>query len=457
MRFRQTTHSGGFTKARAVQTKIIAPLEMPRRKFRNTQKFETSNDRSFGEYVLNQPAPQTTRSELLRLIRGGEDTYLELKVKLSNPEKIAKGIVALANTDGGTMIFGVTDQLHVEGVRNAGEVQEELVRICREEIYPPLLPLIDCITFNDGRRIVVLDVDGRRKPYRTRDGRFYLRLGAEKIEVARGDLSDWLNEVRPLVYENIPLQSAAEEDFDDALLWSFAGAFEDDFLGKNIYQTADFLKKDLLLAVGNADDFMPTVAGVLLFGKNEKVAELVPQSKLTAIRYSGANGNAQTVEKVELGGNLLTLYETSLQFVSRYCDLLKYKPKKSPSNGNSPVQPRGNYHLYSIREAIANALMHRDLALRDIPTRISIYDNVIEISNPRRTNGFVPPASRAIRYGITQRLNPQIASIFARREYGTNVPNGGLPMIIRSSKMFSGQRVEVYTSNDEFKLKIYAG
>ena len=429
---------------------------MPRRKFRNTQKFESSNDRSFGEYVLNQPAPQTTRSELLRLIRGGEDTYLELKVKLSNPEKIAKGIVALANTDGGTMIFGVTDQLHVEGVRNADEVQEELVRICREEIYPPLLPLVDCITFNDGRRIVVLDVDGRRKPYRTKDGRFYLRLGAEKIEVARGDLSDWLSEIRPLVYENIPLQNAAEADFDDALLWSFAGAFEDDFSGRNLYQTADFLKKDLLLAIGGADEFMPTVAGVLLFGKNERVVELIPQAKVTATRYSGANGSAQTVEKVELGGNLLTLYESALQFINRYCDLLKFKPKKTSSNGNSPVQARGNYHLYSIREAVANALMHRDLALRDIPTRILVFDNAIEIINPRRTNGFAPPASRAIRYGITQRLNPQIAAIFSRREYGTNVPNGGLPMILRSSKLFSGQRVEVYTSNDEFKLKIYA-
>ncbi|MCA1624583.1 MAG: ATP-binding protein [Acidobacteria bacterium] len=96
---------------------------MPRRKFRNTQRFETPNARSFQEYILNEPAPSTTRTELLRLIRGGEDTYLELKVKLSNSEKIAKGIVALANTDGGTMIFGVSDQLRVEGVRNPEEVQ----------------------------------------------------------------------------------------------------------------------------------------------------------------------------------------------------------------------------------------------------------------------------------------------------------------------------------------------
>ncbi len=92
-----------------------------------------------------------------------------------------------------------------------------------------------------------------------------------------------------------------------------------------------------------------------------------------------------------------------------------------------------------VLEAVANALIHRDLALRDIPTRILIYDNAIEIINPRRTNGFVPPASRAIRYGITQRLNPQIAAIFTKREYGTNVPKGGLPMLLRQSRLFSGQ------------------
>jgi hypothetical protein len=216
---------------------------MPRKKFRYSQRSEPSTERSFQEYIQNQPAPQTTRTELLRLIRGGEDTYLELKVKLSNSEKIAKGIVALANTDGGTMIFGVTDQLRIEGVRNPEEVQAELVRICREEIYPPILPLLDCISYDNGRNVVVLDVEGKRRPYRTRDGRFYLRVGAEKREISRAELSDWLNEIRPLNYENIPLQHADETDFDDGLLWTFAHAFDDDVLGRNVYQTDEFLKK----------------------------------------------------------------------------------------------------------------------------------------------------------------------------------------------------------------------
>jgi ATP-dependent DNA helicase RecG len=426
---------------------------MPRRKFRNSQRFESPTERSFQEYILNTPAPITTRSELLRLIRGGEDTFLELKVKLSNPERITQGIVALANTAGGTIIFGVSDQLRVEGVVNSEFVQEELVRICREEIVPPLVPLIDVIAFDNGRRLVVLDIDPKRRPYRTRDGRFYIRIGAEKREISRTELSMWLDEIRPLAYENIPLPEVRENDFDDSLLWSFADAFETDSLGKNLYQTADFLKKDLLLAIGSTDEFLPTVAGVLLFGKSERVAEVIPRARVRMARYSGDNGSAQMVESVELNGNLLTLYEEILKFLSRYCDLDKTKPKKAKEN--APVQARANYPLYAVREAVANVLMHRDLAIRDIPTRISIYDNAIEFINPRRTNGFSPPASRAIRYGITQRLNPQIASIFEKREYGTTIPRGGLPMLLRDSQRFSGRRSEIYTTNDEFKLKIY--
>ena len=430
---------------------------MPRRRFRHTQR-DSQTDQSFQEYLLNQPAQVTTRTELLRLIRGGEDTYLELKVKLSNSERIAQGIVALANTDGGTIIFGVTDQLRVEGVGNPEWVQEELVRICREEVVPPVVPMIDTIAFDSGKRVVALDIDGRRKPYRTRDGRFYLRFGAEKREIAREELSLWLDEIRPMGFESIPLETVNEEDFDDALLWSFASGFEDGAPNRNLYSTSDFLRKDLMLAVGNADEFFPTVAAVMLFGKNERVAELLPRTNLTVARYSGESAvPSELIEAVEVKGNLHTQYEPVISFIQRYVDLGKEKPKRKLSLVTDAVaKPRGHYHFYSVAEAAINALMHRDLALRDIRTRINIYDSAIEFINPRRTNGFQQVGSRAIRYGITQRLNPQIAAIFTRREYGISVPHGGLPMILRQSARFSDRKPEIYVANDEFKLKIYA-
>lgn len=430
---------------------------MVRKKFRNSGRQTPLSERSFQEYLLNTPVPQTSRTELIRLIKGGEDTYLELKIKLSNPERIAQEIVALANTAGGTMIFGVTDQLRIEGLRNPETVLDELIKICREDIYPPLVPLLDQISFDDGRQIITLEIQGKQRPYRTQNGKFYLRIGDEKREATREELSSLLDEIRPLFYENIPLSGLSEMDFDDSLLWSFADSFEKEIVGRNGYETANLLKKDLLLAIGNQDNFLPTMAGILLFGKNERIAEILPRASVTLMRYAGVDKTSEIIERKIISGNLLTLYESSLQFIEQYCDLWKHKTKKSKTNADEPIESRGNYQLYSIKEAVANIFMHRDLALRDIDTKIAIYSKSIEFSNPRRTNGFVPPASKAIRYGITQRINPQIAAIFSRREYGINLPRGGLPMILKQAEHFSGIRAELYTANDKFKLKIHSG
>jgi ATP-dependent DNA helicase RecG len=435
------------------------PTKMTRRKFRNSQRSEPPASRSFQEYILDRPAPQTSRSELLRLIRGGEDTYLELKVKLSNPEKITQGIVALANTDGGVIVFGVTDQLKVEGVDDALAVRDELVRICRDEVIPPLVPLIDTISFDNGRQVVLLEVEGKRRPYRTRDGRFYLRLGAEKREISRRELSTWLEEIRPLGYENIPVAHSGMADIDDALLWSFVRTFAADLFEGILphFETDEVLKKDLLLAVNYGDEIVPTIAAILLFGKNQKVAELFPRSSVTITRFTGELPNQTIVERQELSGNLLSIYESSLRFISRYCDLKNEKTAPVRTfNGHDPlVSARANYLRTAVQEAIANALVHRDLVIRDITTRINIYDSMIEVINPRRTSGFVPPAARAIRYGISQSLNPQIKDIFGNAAYGADISRGGLPVLLRESRLFAGRRPDILTSNDEFKLKIY--
>ncbi|QQS41105.1 MAG: putative DNA binding domain-containing protein [Acidobacteriota bacterium] len=427
---------------------------MPRKKFRNSQRHISTADRSYQEYLLDQSAPLSNKTELIRLIRGGEDTYLELKLKLSNPERIAQEIVALANTGGGTMVFGVTDLLRIEGVRNPESVQEELGRLCREEIYPPILPLIDIVAFDNGRRIVALEISGKDKPYRTKEGKFYVRLGAEKLEADREVLSNLIKEARPLRYENIPLPEFDAEDFDDTLLWSFAREFEENGSNGDQYNTERFLKKDLLLAIGNGDDFVPTVAGVMLFGKNPSIETKFASSRVTLRRFAGTDPDSPLVEEKTVSGNLISLHEAAMAFISKYCDLEKHKSARS-SDPDPPVEARSRYHVYSIVEAVSNLLIHRDMALMDLPSEINVFDGSIEFVNPRRTAGFAPPASKAVRLGITQRLNPQIASVFLRREYGVKLPQGGLPMILKQSRLFSGRKVDLQTTGDLFKLKIY--
>jgi len=432
---------------------------MARRRFRSNQRHEPTTERSFQEYILSTPAPQTSRTELLRLVRGGEDTFLELKVKLSNTEKIAHEIVALANTGGGVIVFGVNDQLRVEGIDDTESVQEELVRICREEIQPALVPFIDRISLDNGRRIVALDVDGRRRPYRTRDGRFYIRFGSEKREASREELSALLDEARPLRFENVPALGATISDVDEAHLWSFlrefeGGAFEEASVGD--YPTSEVLERGLLLATTNGSEIVPTVAGMLLFGRDERLAELLPRASVFVTRFSGDSLQSPVIEKVKLSGNLLSLYEGITRFIGRYCDLHDARPRRFQEEAEeSPIPARADYHRGVVSEAITNLLAHRDLALRDQPTRIHIFDHSLEFVNARRSLGFSPIAQKAIRYGVPQQLNPQLAALLKSPAYGLNLTLRGLPQLLREARRFSNRKSEIVSFNDEFRLRVY--
>ena len=430
---------------------------MARKRFRGTQRNEPVTDRSFQEYLYQTAAPLTTRTELMRLVRGGEDTFLELKVKLSNPERIAQGIVALANTGGGTMVFGVNDQMRVEGIDHPEEVQDELVRICREEIIPPLIPFIDRIAFDNGRRIVALEVEGKRRPYRTRDGRFFIRVGEDKRETSPEELASLLDDARPLLYEDIPVTRAVLGDIDEAHLWSFMRAFEGGAFDESAvkgYPTSDILERYFMLAVKSQDEITPTVAGIVLFGNDESVTKFLPRTSIVATRFSGDNTQAAVIERIELQGNLATLYESAQKFVRRYCDLWDARPAAVTAEGG-PVVARANYHRAVICEAIANALIHRDLVVRDVTTRLHIFDRAIEIVNPRRSTGFAPQALKSIRFGVQQRLNPRTASIFSNSAYGLQLGRGGLPMLLREARAFSNRLPEIVAFNDEFRLRIH--
>lgn len=434
--------------------------QMARKRFRSSQRHEPVTERSFQEYLHSTAAPQTSRTELMRLVRGGEDTFLELKVKLSNPERIAQEIVAMANTGDGVIVFGVNDQLRVEGIEDGENVQHELVRICREEIVPQIVPFIDRIAFDNGRRIIALDVSGKRRPYRTRDGRFFIRIGADKREASPEELSTLLDDSLPLSYETIPALRATLADIDEAHLWSFMRGFEGgafDEASAQDYPTAEILERHLMLATNSRDEVAPTVASLLLFGRDESVATLLPRATMIATRFSGDTVQAPVIERIELQGNLATIYESALRFTARYVDLLDTRRNRLGTVvvDDAPVPARANYHRGAVAEAIANALVHRDLALRDVTTRLQIFDRSIEIANPRRSAGFAPTALKAIRYGVPRRLNPQIVAMFTCPAYGLTLPTGGLPMLLRQARAFSNRLPEIVAFNDEFRLRLH--
>jgi predicted HTH transcriptional regulator len=249
-------------------------------------------------------------------------------------------------------------------------------------------------------------------------------------------------------------------DIDEAHLWSYlrefeGGAFEEATVGD--YPTSDVLERDLLLATTNGQEVVPTIAGMLLFGRDERVAELLPRAAVLATRFSGDSLQSPVVERVKITGSLLTLYEALERFIARYCDLHEQRPRGLGESvvEESPVPARANYHRGVVAEAITNMLVHRDLALRDQPTRLHIFDHSLEFVNSRRSRGFSPVAQKAIRYGVPQQLNPQLTAIFKSPAYSLKLTTPGLPKLLKESRRFSNRRAEIVAFNDEFRLRVY--
>lgn len=421
------------------------------RKFSRSRRFAPSTERAlFKDSQLS--GRHIDRTDLIDAIRGGEDSYLEFKSRLSNPDKLAAGICALANSGGGTIVFGVTDQLRLEGVAHPELIEQDLFAICRDQLVPPVWARIDKVSFDSGLRLVVFEVDARRAPHRTTDGRYYIRVGATKREATGEEIAE-LYRARTGAhgFEDTPLiKSDVQTDIDDAALWTYTTELG----GGRLELRADYpipsLLADMRLGVRYGEDVVPSVAGILLFGKGTAVAKRLPQSPLVARRISGATSADEIVEEVEFVGDLASTYERAVQFVERFSDLWDARPKRC---GQGPVAARPFLPREPVLEALSNALVHRDYAMQG-PVRLSVYDDRLVVANPAPDSGLT---RRALRVGTREPTNPRLKGIFLSKAYGVAESRGGIPMMLGATHEFTrGPQLRIGISPDEFRVEIPA-
>lgn len=382
-----------------------------------------------------------------------------MKVRFSNVEKLTAEIIALANTAGGAMVFGVNDQLRVEGVEDPDAIEAQLREICANQIQPAVFPYINKVAFDSGRRIVILEVDTDYRPHRTLDDRFYVREGSTKREATREELSLLMRESRLTGFEQVPVFDAEiESDIDESLFWSYVRGVNPGYWGDETKGfPTDSALRDMGLAVKVEDELFLTVGGLLLFGLNDRVDELAPQANLRVARYSGDDHTAPVVEQSILQGNLFRLFDGALSFINRYVDLWDARPSRKTrerkSEGDPFLQSRAGYHRGAIIEALTNSLVHRDWSQRERTARISIYDDSIEFINPARP---IELPIISLRYGVAAPPNPRLKAIFTNQHYGLPTARGGAPMIHAEATNFARRAPEGPSiANGEFRLKIY--
>jgi ATP-dependent DNA helicase RecG len=424
------------------------------RKYRSSRRNPESERALFEQRLTGRYSRTLDRTDLLNLVRGGEDTYLEFKIRLVNIEKVMGEIVAMANAGGGAIIFGVSDQRRLEGLDDPEQVEQQLIDICRNHIKPPVLPRIDKVSFDNGVRIVVLQVDDRRAPHSTPDNRYFIRIGSTKREADGAEIAALFARSRVASFEDLPLVTAGIEDVDEALVWSYIRDLE----GESFREPAGFptapAMRDLRLAIDYGMSLTPTLAGFLLFGRSAAVEQIVPQSKLSLTRFSGTDLGSPVIERAEITGNLTRIFDLSLSFVRRYVDLWDSRPSRAASNngGADPVPARANYPRNAVIEAITNLLVHRDYSIIEPSSRILIFDDRIEMSNPSRPAGAT---KKSLDYGAVSQQNPRLHHIFTKPEYGVEPAARGLPALRRAHHSFTRREPRISTPGDEFRIELY--
>ncbi len=127
--------------------------------------------------------------ELKELIEEGENLQCEFKLKFSTEEKIAKEMIAFANTKGGYLIFGVDDDGSIMGVESEKEVADLVIQTAKEYCVPPVEISIDFIEVK-GKEIVIVSIpESLIKPHRLQDYLDDLDLNNSVVTIRVNDKS----------------------------------------------------------------------------------------------------------------------------------------------------------------------------------------------------------------------------------------------------------------------------
>jgi len=138
--------------------------------------------------MLNRKHP------VIQLIKQGEGLHLDFKFEVSDAPKIARSLVAFANTDGGTLLIGVKDNGKIRGISSEEEffmIENAAMRYCHPEV------VFYTKEWNiEGKKVLeVIIPKGEKPPYRATDkegkAKAYIRIADENIVACGVQMKVW--------------------------------------------------------------------------------------------------------------------------------------------------------------------------------------------------------------------------------------------------------------------------
>ena len=329
-------------------------------------------------------------SEEFDPIKSPEGKTLEFKRDLSSPRNIIKTLIAFANTAGGSLFIGVEDNKEViNGIEDPLLEEERLCNIISDNIAPRLIPNIELVPYKEKTLLRVgVYPSGLRPHWVKKEGPeegVYVRLGSTNRKADRELISELKRTVTGKSYDEEILPDRTYKDLDmEAAVSCFEG-----------YR--DLKKKDfrsLHLVSEYQGKLVPTIGGVLLFGKDRDID--FPDAWIQCGRFLGKD-KVNIFDHIEIHEHLPLSVEEVMDFLKKHAfrgaDISEIRRKDVWS-----------IPLSILREAVINAIVHSDYSQRGAPIRVSFFDDRIEIENP----GILLPGLTVddLLQGVSKGCNP---------------------------------------------------
>ena len=379
--------------------------------------------------------------ELLEIVKKGEDSFTEFKEEMSHQDDLAAEIVAFANTEGGNLIIGVSDEGEIIGVTNLDEEMQRIDNICVNNCEPTIDSTSEKIIIDDKKVLVVRIPKGPQRPYRTNKGVYYIRTSSGRRQPSREQLMRLFEAAKTIYYDELPVPNTSTEDidlehFEEFLKKSLRGEIKDFGI------KTEALLRNMKILTPYEGDMVTTTGGLLFFGKHPEYH--LPYCKVTIARFPG-NDIGEKFEKKDIEGRIIDQIERTESV------LKDYLRSETKIEGFKKEEPRYEIPIESLREAVINAVAHRNYQLPS-QIRIFIFDNRIEIKSPGKLPNTVTIEN--IKLGFPLHRNPLIVSFLAKEHRMTEIGTG-VPRMIRLLKEHTNREPDFEERDQEFIIRIW--
>ena len=367
----------------------------------------------------------TTLLDNIVLLNEGQT--IEFKESIS---KLDKEIVAFANSAGGTIYCGISDKGEIVGV-NASNASLSQIQDIARNCDPPINLTLKIL---DKKVIEIKIPESSEKPHQCSSG-FYLRIGANSQKLKTTEVKNILSRNQNIFDSRVNELASFSKDFDQQRYELYCKL-------SNINLKRNYL--DILESLGavrnttrkkmSKNELSFTNTGVLLFTKNPK--NFIPESFLTAVRYRGYD-KFSIIDRQDFSGNLIEQIEEGLSFAKKNIEV-EYEITGSGARGE-----RHRYPLVAVREALVNAMVHRDYSFNNSCVYINIFLDRLEIENP---GGIFGNASITEIEGKSIRRNPVLSDLLFRAGYGEKL-GSGLARIKESLKENNNPSYQISSTN----------